>query len=930
MNHTKPKLDFDHLAESLKSGLETYCDDASERHIGIEEFMLEYLDLGITPTQAQIALLKAFYGEELSVEQQSILECWKAEGRTNWEEGQHYQNLILEAGRRSGKCIVGSSWILTDRGWETLEELGEEARAGEAKENGKSWELHREVPLPEGTWSTSHYYYLGETNTIKIRTKNGYELEGTPEHRVWCKGEKAGGEWKTLGTLQPGDKVALWLGGRWTGQDQNLKEAYLLGVACGGNFSHLGNELRVDCRLRDSTFYRNKFRELGYASTYQEGRNRQRRHILLNKEVRAHFATLGLVSGQPTDVVVPKTIRLGSQTVQREFLRGLFENSEGDGYTLLSKSLNLLKQVQVMLLPFGIVSCVGEKKCRRQQPHYQLTLADEASLREALHVLPLHNPSKAHNEPLPNRNKPRVFVWEEVQELQPGWAPCMDLHVPGPEAYIAQGFINHNTSLCASVIGAYEFFKLARMKCPQEHYGIAKVSTISILCLATQATQGQRTIFGGIKAVIQECKYFKRLIEAQELFLLDEEIRYPGKRLAIYAGTSKSSSQVGATLKALIMDEIARFENEKGINNALELWSNLGASTVTFGKDAIKVAISSAWCQGDAIQILREKAEYSPNCLSFSLRSWDLNPVKAARDNPIIVAAYAEDPIKAALEFENIRPAVGDSFIPLNEIEDIPKRSAAVKLEPTTVVVGGVTYRTVAVVEGKAEWCNTVLHIDPSMGKDGYGLAFGHSEFDEDGLQTVVIDGLGMWQKDHQHSIYLADVEKVILQIHKLRHIVKVSADHYGSGAETLQRLKMHGLRCETVYFSNRTQVEMYELLRQLIHQRRLVLPGDSYWTGLLIRELSRIQLIRGMKIDHPPGVNESKDLADAVAAVAWHLAQRTHIDALTPTLSHTKEKITPDAPQTPLIHPWIPPSVEENKLIRRQRYLSSRTPRRL
>ena len=926
MNHAKPKVDFETLADALKSGIENYCDDATERHVGIEEFMLEYLDLGITPTQAQIALLKSFYGEELTVEQQSILECWKAEGRTNWQEGQPYQNLILEAGRRSGKCIIGSSWALTDRGWEELQEIGQEAAGDFSRHPDQSWEIDREISLPDGKWRASHFYYLGESNTLKIKTKNGYELEGTPEHRVWCRGKTKEG-WKKLGELAPGDKIALRLGGTWRGKPIELSKAYLLGVACISGFSHLPNELRVDVRVRDANYYRKKFEELGFKGGYQEGRNRQRRHILLGQDARVEFEKLGLTTGEAKDMVVPKSIRLGSREVQKAFLQGLFENSEAEGYCLISQSLKLLKQVQIMLLPFGIVSKVEEKRGRRPQLHYHLQLADLPSLREVFYVLPLNSPGKAYTDPLPLREPKRIVAWEQVVSLEEGHAPCMDLHVPGKEEYVAQGFISHNTSLCASVIGAYEFFKLSRMKCPQEYYGIAKVSTISILCLATQATQGQRTIFGGIKAVIQECKYFKRLMDSQEVFLLDEEIRYPSKRLAIYAGTSKSSSQVGATLKALIMDEIARFENEKGINNALELWSNLGASTVTFGDAAIKVAISSAWCQGDAIQILREKAEYTPKCLSFSLRSWDLNPVKAARSNPIIVAAYAEDPLKAALEFENIRPAVGDSFIPLNEIEDIPKRSAAVKIEPTTTVVGGVTYRTVAVVEGKEEWCNTVLHIDPSMGKDGYGLAFGHSEFDQDGLQTVVIDGLGMWQKDHQHSIYLADVEKVILQIHKLRNIVKVSGDHYGSGAETLQRLKMQGLRCETVYFSNRTQVEMYELLRQLIHQRRLVLPGDSYWTGLLIRELSRIQLIRGMKIDHPPGANESKDLADAVAAVAWHLAQRAHIDTLNAPLSVVGSNLNSPQPQT--THPWFSAPAED-KLTRRHRYFSSREPRRL
>ena len=910
MNHSKPKLDFNTLAESLKSGIESYCDDAAERHIGIEEFVTNYLDLGVTPTQAQITLLKAFYNEPLTVEQQSILECWRAEGRTNWQEGQGYQNLILEAGRRSGKCLIQDSWVLTNRGWETLAEIGEEWQP----QPDTSTSITRQVSLPDGTWTASHLYYLGESETVRLELEHGLTLEGTPEHKVWC----APGTWKTLGELQPTDKVAVWLGGNWEGTPMDLQEAYLLGVACASRFSHLTKELRIDCHSRDTTYYQRQFQKLGYKAAYQQGSSRQRRHLVFDETARARFIALDYPVVPPEQIAVPKPIRLGTKSVQQAFLQGLLENSEGSGYCLWSQSLTLVTQVQRLLLPFGVLTKIIEKKTRRRHVYYALELTDWESLKHAAAAFPLQNPAKKNQvDATPEKPNPNQIVWLGVVKLSPGRGICMDLHVPGKEAYIAQGILSHNTSMCASIIGAYEFFKLARMVCPQEHYGIAKISTISILCLATQATQGQRTIFGGIKAVIQECKYFQRLIEAQELFLLDEEIRYPRKRLAIYAGTSKSSSQVGATLKALIMDEVARFENEKGISNALELWSNLGASTVTFGQEAIKVAISSAWCQGDAIQILLEKSKYAPRSLTFSLRSWDLNPVKAARDNPIIVAAYAEDPIKAALEFENIRPAVGDSFIPLSEIEAIPKRNAAVTLEPATVTIGGTPYKTVRVKGGTPAFANTVLHIDPSMGKDGYGLAFGHSEFNEEGLMTVVIDGLALWQKDAHANIYLADVEKVILDIHQLRPIVKITADHYGSGAETLQRLRLHGLVCETVYFSNRTQVEMYELLRQLIHQHRLVIPGDSFWTGLLVRELSRVQLVRGVKIDHPPGVNESKDLADAVAAVAWQLSQRIFIDRSVAQQTPTTFTTTTSSP--------VPIGLQEKQL-RRQKYAQFRS----
>ena len=110
----------------------------------------------------------------------------------------------------------------------------------------------------------------------------------------------------------------------------------------------------------------------------------------------------------------------------------------------------------------------------------------------------------------------------------------------------------------------------------------------------------------------------------------------------------------------------------------------------------------------------------------------------------------------------------------------------------------------------------------------------------------------------------------------------------------------------------------MYELLRQLIHQKRLILPGDNYWVGVLIRELSRVQLIRGSKIDHPPGANESKDLADAVAAVAWQLSQRLLLDGW----GYRSETYSTDEGVK------VTPGVKGERWARRQRYLDMRSER--
>jgi hypothetical protein len=82
--------------------------------------------------------------------------------------------------------------------------------------------------------------------------------------------------------------------------------------------------------------------------------------------------------------------------------------------------------------------------------------------------------------------------------------------------------------------------------------------------------------------------------------------------------------------------------------------------------------------------------------------------------------------------------------------------------------------------------------------------------------------------------------------------------------------LKGTGLNASIMTFSAGKQLEIYDFTRKLLHEDRLIFPKDSQWSSKLKEELFGIQLIKGRKIDHRK--DSSKDLADCVCAVAWHL----------------------------------------------------------
>lgn len=457
-------------------------------------------------------------------------------------------------------------------------------------------------------------------------------------------------------------------------------------------------------------------------------------------------------------------------------------------------------------------------------------------------------------------------------------------------------------SLLGSIMTAYEFYRLIRIPSPQSYYKIAGSTPISLFVIATAATQSKRTIFKQTVGILRCIRHIRQLESSKRVFIGEEEIRFEEKMIYIYSGNSQSSSQVGQSVIFLLLDEVARFKDKDGNSNALQLWSNLGISGVTFGKDARRVAISSAWYVGDAIQLLYQAAEAEPSMVGFDLCSWDLNPEHASRDNPIVAAEYALDPIQAALEFENKRTLKNKAFFIEDECRRAFRGKTSVYYEVGSIIPGppdGLVRLTVTKVLPKASniphsvYGKTIMHLDPAVTSDSYALAFGHDEYDkETNLQFIYVDGLASWDPDPTlgTEVSITNVQEFIYELHAVLNFNEITADHYNS-AETIQRFKASGINSTSLHFSNSLQVAAYKATRDCLHEDRLVLPANSPLKPKLLAEMLDVRLMNnGKKVDHGP--NGSKDLIDCVCIITYRLSQNT-----------TAGNQTPDIIQIPQLH---------------------------
>jgi DNA gyrase subunit A len=289
-------------------------------------------------------------------------------------------------------CLTGDALVRTAEGLIPISKLA-------SAEAGAEVAIDIAVRSAGGrTQRAERWFDCGEHPTLRVRTRYGYELIGTPNHPVLvCLADTTGKPrlaWKTLDTLQVGDYLVIDRGVEThagtpvdltpyypdlspatrrhalpTQLDEPL--AFLMGalVAEGtladdrieftctpgefaDEFVRCWTRVFPDCRLHQWLrppvgFGKRPFWQMQVVS----------------QQVVRLLGNLGL-HGRSAERVVPEAILRSPQAVQAAFLRGLFE---GDGcversgrslmrVSLVSASKRLLQQVQVMLLHFGIVA----------------------------------------------------------------------------------------------------------------------------------------------------------------------------------------------------------------------------------------------------------------------------------------------------------------------------------------------------------------------------------------------------------------------------------------------------------------------------------------------------------------------------------------------------------------------------------------------
>lgn len=309
-------------------------------------------------------------------------------------------------------CLTGDALVLTDQGLERIDRLSP----------GGSEDVHlRVLSIGNKPHSASKWFNCGPFQTKRLRTRRGYEVTGTTNHPLLVCAPDPDGRpsfiWKTIERVQPGDLLVLDRSGMmWPETPVDLRPLHPELQAHSRVVRHqLPTELTEDLAfLLGALVAEGTFREntILFGNTSDEFFSRYRGawactfptcrlHLfrrkpngygklewwiaeVVSQHVLRFLKAIGL-RGKSADRQVPDIILRSPKAVVSTFLRALYEGDgavERSGRSLIrvgltSKSRTLLRQVQMLLLRFGIAATLSEEVARGT---YRLMIAGHDDL----------------------------------------------------------------------------------------------------------------------------------------------------------------------------------------------------------------------------------------------------------------------------------------------------------------------------------------------------------------------------------------------------------------------------------------------------------------------------------------------------------------------------------------------------------------------
>jgi len=310
----------------------------------------------------------------------------------------------------SGKCLTADTYVWTDHGLETIEELF--ARCGQPASctsritdvSALGVRMVNEEGDLEALGGLTHN---NRRPVTRIELESGRHVKATANHPLRVLNERGRTVWRKVDQLREGDVLvsALFGADEAHGADTlSEDEAVLLGYLV--SEGTLGESNRNSVRFTNA-HDADVFSEYARLLDDVLGVSRERiktyvdkDHVVYDTAVRARLADeygLAYVGSAAKDV--PYRVRTGGPKVQRAFLSALYEGDgwieDGPSIGLTSASRTLAEQVQLLLYGLGIPASLRTKHNAKLDRDYYTVLVSPGGVQRFLETVGFRSDRRA-------------------------------------------------------------------------------------------------------------------------------------------------------------------------------------------------------------------------------------------------------------------------------------------------------------------------------------------------------------------------------------------------------------------------------------------------------------------------------------------------------------------------------------------------------
>lgn len=449
--------------------------------------------------------------------------------------------------------------------------------------------------------------------------------------------------------------------------------------------------------------------------------------------------------------------------------------------------------------------------------------------------------------------------------------------------------IGSGKSYRVSVAFAYAVYRLLCYKCPQDHFpDMAPDSTIAVMNMSLSEKQAKRTVFGETMAIIAASPWFKS--HGRPDPNVKSELRFP-KNVVIFPGSSSETAPLGYNIFFCNMDEASFYtDNDQKDLGSLIYDAMYGRVTSRFGECGMVWATSSPRYVDDFTEKKVEESKTNPVIYARVCPTWDNKPadIKAVNEGRCFELAhprtssegarivkiptryedaFKRNPQKAWRDFGAVASLALDPYF---SDDEMIRLDAACRLGYRSKDLSDVP------CDPNAEY---VVHIDLGLRRDASGFCLARAKAGGGAvIESLlrIVSAVRAAELDKSMVPYDLVIGHEQVSIEALRQMIyslsargffirRVSMDGFQS-ADSLQQLEARGY--EAVLISIDRDMKAADTMKDFLNTGRL----ESCRHDFFLLECRRLELVKGKKVDHPPG--GSKDLFDGASGACRSIAE--------------------------------------------------------